>query len=319
MTGQELCKLMRRHKVTIKVLSERLGITQKRIREARKIGLSGEQVSAWLTVFAGSTPSEPMPSAARVTREGHSKPVVSVAVPAFDRVQAKAGESLVARYRPQTLAEVLGQPEVTASLGRFVGAPYPAAMLFCGESGTGKTSAAYALANDLGCAMADAELGGFFEIPSGCMSADQVRESLNLLRFRPLMGSGWKVLVVNECDRMSLPAETIWLDALEHLPVRTVVIFTTNDPSRLSKRFRDRCEEYHFRHATEELRPYIEALAQRLWEQEGMPGVCPGLDKLGVPTMGDLDAMHASFRLALQQLQRKIRDAKGQISQGEHP
>lgn len=40
LTGKEVASLMRRNKVTIKVLSERLGISMKRIRTIRQIGLS---------------------------------------------------------------------------------------------------------------------------------------------------------------------------------------------------------------------------------------------------------------------------------------
>jgi hypothetical protein len=226
-------------------------------------------------------------------------------VPAYERPASTS--SLVAKYRPQTLAEVLGQPDIIEALRAFVRAPYPAAMLFHGDSGCGKTSAAYALAYDLGCAVEDAELGGLCEIPSGSQSADQVREVLRLLRYRPLVGSGWRVLIVNECDRMSLPAETIWLDGLEHLPPQTVVVFTTNDPQRLSRRFRDRCECFRFESATDRIAPWIQALARRVWEREVGHGEPPALESLGMPTLADPDSMHASFRLALQQLQRFIR------------
>jgi replication-associated recombination protein RarA len=237
----------------------------------------------------------------------------SCEAPPFEREPAFASAgNLVTRYRPQTLAEVLGQPDVVAALRAFVASPYPAALLFHGESGCGKTSAAYALARDLGCAVEEKELGGLCEIPSGSQSADQVREILHLLRFCPLMGSGWRVLIVNECDRMSLPAETIWLDGLEHLPPKTVIVFTTNDLGRLSKRFRDRCEVYTFESATDKIGPWIQALARRVWQREVGQGECPALDSLGMPTLADADAMHASFRLALQQLQRHIRQAKDQ-------
>ena len=39
MTGQELSRLMRQHRVTIRELSRRTQITQKRIRRARQLGL----------------------------------------------------------------------------------------------------------------------------------------------------------------------------------------------------------------------------------------------------------------------------------------
>jgi hypothetical protein len=132
-------------------------------------------------------------------------------IPAFDR---EGGGKLTDKYRPRTLGEVLAQPEAVASLQAFVAAPYSCAMLFHGDSGVGKTSAAYALAHDLGCAVDEAELGGVYEIPSGSQTADSVRTVIETLRYRPLCGSGWRVLMVNGCDRMALPVETIWLDAL---------------------------------------------------------------------------------------------------------
>ncbi len=229
----------------------------------------------------------------------------------FERQSPAQATSLVTKYRPTRLDEVLGQEAVVASLKTFAANPYPAAFLFHGESGTGKTSAAHALAHKLGVAVEDGDIGGLFEIPSGSQSAEAVRKLLDTLCYRPLVGSGWRVCVVNECDRMSQPAETIWLDALEHLPPQTVVIFTTNNLTKLSRRFRDRCEVFGFTCQREAIGPWIRALAQRVWEQEGGVGECPGLETIGLPTLGDLDNFHPSFRLALQQLQRTIRDARG--------
>ena len=64
-------------------------------------------------------------------------------IPAFER-SGENSSKLTDKYRPRTLSEVLGQPEIVASLQRFVAAPYSCAMLFHGDSGIGKTSAAYA-------------------------------------------------------------------------------------------------------------------------------------------------------------------------------
>jgi replication-associated recombination protein RarA len=218
-------------------------------------------------------------------------------------------ENLTVKYRPSTLGEVLGQDRVVEPLRAFVADPYSTPFLFFGESGVGKTATALALARDLGVAVEEAELGGLFEIASGMQSVEQVKRIGELLRYRPLMGSGWRVVIVNECDRMALPAETCWLDMLEHLSNDTVIIFTTNQPEKLSRRFRDRCESFHFTHDHDELRPHIQELAKRVWAEE-VGGEPPDLEDLGMPTLGDFDSMHASFRLALQQLSKLVRSAK---------
>lgn len=86
-----------------------------------------------------------------------------------------------------------------------------------------------------------------------------------------------------------------------------MIIFTTNDLARLSKRFRDRCEMLAFSGESDHLQPYIQRLARYVWEREGMEGEPPGIHSLGMPTLGCPDDMHASFRLALKQLQKHIR------------
>jgi replication factor C small subunit len=219
-------------------------------------------------------------------------------------------DTLSTKFRPTCLDEILGQPEVVRPLKLYGSAPYSTAMLFWGDTGIGKTACAYALAHEVGCAVAEGELGGLHEISSGEMDGQAVREQLNMLRLRPLFGSGWKVLIANECDHMTKQAEAIWLDGLEHLGPHTLVVFTTNNLEKLSRRFRDRCEQFAFESSTTKLRPAIRQLARKVWDAEVGQGVCPAVDLLGMPTLTGPESMHASFRLALQQLQRYVREAK---------
>lgn len=127
---------------------------------------------------------------------------------------------LCRKYRPKCLDDVLGQPGVVDQLRVFLRDPHPAAFLFHGESGVGKTATAYALASELGCVVDEDEMGGLREIPSGEMNGDGVRAATKYLHYYPLMGSGWKVLIANEADRMSPQAETLWLDFLERIPAK---------------------------------------------------------------------------------------------------
>jgi DNA polymerase III gamma/tau subunit len=66
---------------------------------------------------------------------------------------------------------VLGQPKVVKTLQAFARNPYSTALLFEGETGTGKTSTAVALASALGCAVDQAEFGGLSMIASGEQTA----------------------------------------------------------------------------------------------------------------------------------------------------
>ncbi len=220
--------------------------------------------------------------------------------------------NLLSKYRPRTLSDVRGQEGVIRPLRQFAAAPYPCSMLFSGETGVGKSAAALALANDIGIAT-DApmpELGGLHTIASGEQTVQALRQLQADLRYRPMFGSGWRMALVNECDRMRPDVEAIWLDALESIPERMVFVFTTNDPGKLSQRFRDRCECYSFSSDAEQLQPSIQVLAGEVWSAEGLPGSPPDLDTLGMPTLGNEESLHCSFRLAMQQLTKLVRAAK---------
>src|SRR5262245_61756575 len=213
--------------------------------------------------------------------------------------------ALVDKYRPRTLDDLLGQPWVVEQLRAFARNPFPCAFLFEGETGCGKTSAALALAHDLGAGSDEwPELAGLYQIASGEQTGDSVRQLLRTLQLCPLRGSGWKVAVINEADYMSTSAAQIWLDALENLPPRSVIVFTTNHAGKLPRRLRDRCECYRFESSALLLRGDPQRLINRGWEMEGGLGPGPDLDELG--DVAD-EQGNASFRRVLQRLAPRLR------------
>ena len=220
----------RREGESLKTLAAEFGVTWQKLDKAIRHGLR-----------KGADPGHPRPA--------QTFPEATETVPKaiLEAISDTRPLPLVEKYRPRTLAGVWGQPKAVTLLRRFAKGPYPTAFLFEGETGTGKTSAALALARQLGCVVEAGEWGGVWEIASGEQSADAVREMGRRMHLKAPQGSGWKVVVVNEADRMCRPAEVIWLDLLEHLPRQTVVVFTTNDPSLLATRFRDRCTRVTFR------------------------------------------------------------------------
>jgi len=218
-------------------------------------------------------------------------------------------EPLVDKYRPRRLSEVRGQPEAIAALQSFVrmGKAHSSRFLLHGPTGTGKTAAAWALAYELGCPEEFPDLGGIHSIPSGCQDGRSVDELLRSLRFRPLFGSGWKVAIVNEADRMTENAETVWLDGLERLPFQTVVVFTTNEIGRLSDRLTSRCEIHEFSGSSPAFRRGLASLVRKVWKEE--TGLSAGRLPKGLGQF-ELASPDYSIRLALQQITPYLRQAK---------
>ena len=193
-------------------------------------------------------------------------PAVATARPATD----KRG-SLVARTRPRTLAEVVGQPTAVAQLAAYVANPVPRALILAGDTGTGKTSAAWAIAADLGCdcnAIGDVG-GGVYEIMAGEQRVKDLNTVWPLLWQKPFYSArGWKVLIINELETPSGTYERWWLDNLEALPPHTFIIFTTNSLDTLPRRLRSRCNVVKFRSSADDLLAAARELARKVYREE---------------------------------------------------
>jgi len=261
----------------VKTMADELGIPWQRLDKALRHG-----------------PSGPLPPV-RPSREREPEKAVLTK-------PANRGPSLLSeKYRPSRLANLFGQPHVVRSLQAFVKDPYPVAFLFSGETGTGKSSAALALAKELGCDLDQMEFGGVHVIASGEQSAEAVRECFQRMWLQAPCGSGWKVFILNEAERMHVQAETIWLDRLESIPPRTVIVFTTNHPQKISQRFRDRCVLHLFDSDAELLRDSARLLLNRIWKAEtGQRPDSKTIDSvIDAATVGN----QISFRRAVQLLQ----------------
>jgi DNA polymerase III delta prime subunit len=221
-------------------------------------------------------------------------------------VRREAGplQNLLIKYRPMSLAHVVGQSAATCQLATFARAPYPTAFIFHGPTGVGKSCTARAFAFDLGCDQTYEDMGGINEIPSGKQDGKAVQDLLRSLSLRPLYGNGWKVAVVNEADYMTAQAEAIWLDGLEHLPPKTVIVFTTNNLHKMTDRLMGRCEVIGFSGDSPELIAGMQSLARAIWKAE------TGSEPESLPNdlgLMDRDESVYSVRLAVQEIQPLIR------------
>jgi replication-associated recombination protein RarA len=166
---------------------------------------------------------------------------------------------LVDKYKPLRLSEFAGLRGPCGVLTKLTANPYPSAWLLIGESGLGKTTAAFAVGLEMKAqvhhlASRQCDLEAVDRLVSSCRCAPMFAESR------------YHVAIVDEADRMTQAAQLAFLSVLDGtVPCpNTVFFFTTNDPSNLEVRFRSRCRPLHFRPEAEAHTAFLRAV----WAKE---------------------------------------------------
>jgi DNA polymerase III gamma/tau subunit len=183
-------------------------------------------------------------------------------------------QPLYERHRPQSFADVVGQDKVVKRLlairdrGGFGGR----AFWLSGQSGTGKTTLAKLMANDVADPYAQWEYVG--RELTGAQISD-LQKSLNV---RPIGDrNGWAI-IVNEAHGLGRGAIERLLDALENIRPHVVWIFTTTNDGQ-ERLFDDqidthpllsRCLEFGL--AQRDLSAAFAARAQQVATAEGLNG-----------------------------------------------
>lgn len=217
---------------------------------------------------------------------------------------------LFEKYRPRSLREVIGQPPVRL-LSRLIAEPYPCCILIEGGPGVGKTAAAYALAADLGCydettfprdnppAYSFGFNTGLQVVLGSELTIDAAREMFGqTLRLRYGSTSGFKVLVIEELERLSPQTQVFLKTALEtKLPPMCIVVATSNDVSRLDKPLLQRFKTYHFSSGESFARAAVDRL-NWIWQQE-----CPDRAPPSCLESAGWDGEEFSLRVALDSMQ----------------
>lgn len=126
------------------------------------------------------------------------------------------------KYRPQTLSEVVGQPQAAKTVGALAqsGSIGGRAFWISGKTGTGKTTLAWILARYLADPFYVTEsIGRRLKLST----LDQWASDARLYA----IGKGGRAFIVNEAHGLSRPVIEQLLDWLEHLPSHVCVVFTT--------------------------------------------------------------------------------------------
>jgi DNA polymerase III subunit gamma/tau len=187
------------------------------------------------------------------------------------------------KWRPQTLAEVVGQETVTRTLlGALEKERIAHAYLFCGPRGTGKTSTGRILAKAVNClenghgepcnhcsmcsAVTEGHAMDIIEIDAASNTGiDDIRDLREKVNYHP-GEARFKVYIIDEVHMLSNAASNALLKTLEEPPPRVIFVLATTETHKLLPTIISRCQRFDFRRLTQE--DVVDKLAQICGEED---------------------------------------------------
>ena len=175
------------------------------------------------------------------------------------------------KARPSRIDDIAGNPDLKSDILSWRQNGAPAALLFVGPPGTGKTTTARVIAN----MMLGDEMHVNYEETNG--SDDRgisfIREDLKtFLRVKPV-GVDRKVILIDEADGLTTQAQDAMRQLIENYSHNALIIMTANEMEKIRPAIRSRCATYTFKPLTSN------EGAARLWDVCKTCGVPDGVLK----------------------------------------
>jgi DNA polymerase-3 subunit gamma/tau len=167
------------------------------------------------------------------------------------------------KWRPQTLAEVVGQEQVTQTLHNALSSSRVShAYLFCGPRGTGKTSTGRILAKAVNCltdgkgepcntclmcqAITEGRALDIIEIDAASNTGvDDIRSLREKVNYAPNQAR-YKVYIIDEVHMLSTSASNALLKTLEEPPPHVIFILATTEAHKILPTILSRCQRFDF-------------------------------------------------------------------------
>jgi hypothetical protein len=171
---------------------------------------------------------------------------------------SQTSQMLSLSFRPKTLDEMVGQKSLVKRLRKQIAKRVPAAFMFIGESGAGKTTLARIVATALQCKH-QSEFGNpcsacqkgskskfdFIEINAAEYSGvSEVEQIISGAFYNPKPPSLYRVYLFDEAHNLSKPAQTALLKYFEDSPRTTIWMIATTAPQSILRTLRRRCMRY---------------------------------------------------------------------------
>ena len=168
------------------------------------------------------------------------------------------------KWRPQVLAEVVGQEHVTQTLlNALNNERISHAYLFCGPRGTGKTSTGRILAKAVNCltngrgepcnscpmcqAITEGRALDVIEVDAASnRGIDEIRDLREKVNYAPNQAR-YKVYIIDEVHMLTKEASNALLKTLEEPPPHVIFVLATTEAHKVLPTILSRCQRFDFR------------------------------------------------------------------------
>jgi len=206
------------------------------------------------------------------------------------------------KWRPQTLAEVVGQEPTTQTLvNALTSGRVSHAYLFCGPRGTGKTSTGRILAKAVNCltsgqgepcntcnmckSITEGKALDVIEIDAASnRGIDDIRELRERVNYAPNQAR-YKVYIIDEVHMLSKDACNALLKTLEEPPAHVIFILATTEAHKILPTILSRCQRFNFKRLS---RADVVAKLTRICQAENIDIDPEGLQLIARSTTGSL-------------------------------
>jgi DNA polymerase III gamma/tau subunit len=148
-------------------------------------------------------------------------------------------DDLIIKYRPTAFKQMIGQDKAVSSFANVLKAATSRSWMFIGPAGTGKTTLARIAASKVGV-----DARNIIEVNAADNTGvDSMRDVMESARYVGL-GGGKKLIIIDECQRLSGAAWDSMLKMVEEPPTHLHWAFCTTEPTKIPATIKTRCTSF---------------------------------------------------------------------------